>query len=93
MNITQVNFSIGKTYGGAPLIVSTLAKGLLERGHKINLICNRIDDHYLENDQNVKVIHLHAGFLKSLKSINDCLTKLNTDIIHIHIIDNNHSFI
>ena len=48
------------------------------------MICNRIDDCDLENNINVKVIPLQPGILKSLRGISSLLSRLNTDIIHVH---------
>jgi len=84
MNITQINFSIGRYFGGAPLVVSSLTRGLLEMGHKINLICNRFDDDYLQNNINVNITLLEEGVFKSLKGLKVSLNSLNTDIIHVH---------
>ena len=65
--------------------MSTLAKGLIDRGHKIRLICNRINDSYLEKNKNVEVIFLPAGAKKHLNGLSGFLKRLNTDVVHVPI--------
>ena len=93
MKITQINFSIGQRFGGAPLVVSTLVKGILKRGHEINLICHRIDDDYLQNNKNVHIELLPEGIFKSLKGLKGTLCDLDTDIIHVHSYNSLNPFI
>jgi glycosyltransferase involved in cell wall biosynthesis len=84
MNITQINNSIGKSFGGVPIVISTLAKGLTDKGHIVNLICNRFDDNELQENENVNLYILDNNYFHTLKGLNELLCKINTDVIHIH---------